>query len=108
MEAVDTGISLSISRDDVLGFATKERRLSLLEGKEGDDARDGEIGEAGLFSRSKRGENSCDIVWFATATRDGYRKERTEKKNGTRKSERWFDCALLSPSEHATRLSFVV
>lgn len=87
-EVVDTGLSLSISRDDILGFATKERRLSLLEGKEGDDPRDGESGEVGLFSMSKRGGSSWDIVWFATAIRNGYRKERTEKKNGTRKTER--------------------
>lgn len=79
----------------------------MLEGKEGDDARDGESGEVGLFSRSKRGENSCDIVYFPTATRDGYRKERTEEEWNS-KSERWFDCALHSPSEHATRLSSVV
>lgn len=62
---MDIGIFFLILRDDVFGFVIKERCLSLLEGKEGgDDVREGEIGEVGVFLRLKRGESLWDIVWF--------------------------------------------
>lgn len=104
---VDTDLFFSISRNDVHGFATKKRRLSLLKGKRVEMMR--QMGKlTGRDLRSKRGEGSRGIVRFVIATRDEYRKQRIEKNNETRKFVSWFDCPLFSHSVHATHLSFSV
>lgn len=88
---VDTDIFFSISRDDVHGFATKKRRLSLLKGKRVEMMR--QMGKlTGRDLRSKRGEGSREIVQIVIATTDEYRKQRIEKNNETRKFESSFDC----------------